>query len=392
MPLFRLLKFVSALAVAAACVNPVLQAQTTGATFGDVIKLGYTPSDVVLDESRGRLYLVNSAANKVDVYNYSQKQVIGSIKVGTLPYAAAISPDSSYLYVTNNTNSTLSVIDLRGGIGNVSNSITLPAKPEGVEVGIDGRVLISTQGTGTNTATPQNVLLIYDPLQGGAVQSVSFPPTPTTPAVLAALTTARPTTTFRGKLLRTPDGRLIVGVNNLNTGGTNTLVYVYEVASGTVLRTRASVGQSTALSMSPDGSRFMAGFTMFDVATLSVIGQMDYRNAPYSQNTPFNATANYGGSIFSPDGSTLYAAYNTASGAPLPKPSASTLMIADPTNLAIKLGIKAPESIVAKIVSTSDGADVWASSESVLRAAPTRRPTPGSRVCRLMSCWPPTLN
>ena len=159
---------------------------------------------------------------------------------------------------------------------------------------------------------------------------------------------------------------MIVGVNNLNTGTTNTLVYVYEVASGTVLRTRASVGQSTSLSMSPDGSRFMAGFTMFDTGSLSVIGQMDYRNAPYAQSTAFNTTANYGGSIFSPDGSTLYAAYNTASGTPLPKPSASTLMVSDPTNLAIKLGIKAPESIVAKIVATADGASAWASSESGL--------------------------
>ena len=139
----RSLKFV---AVLVAAVSGRLCAQTTGATFGDVIKLGYTPSDVVLDESRGRLYLVNSAANRVDVYNYNQNAMMGSIKVGTLPFAAAMSMDSSFLYVTNNSNSTLSVIDLRGGIGSVSNSITLAAKPEGVEVGNDGRVLISTPG------------------------------------------------------------------------------------------------------------------------------------------------------------------------------------------------------------------------------------------------------
>ena len=28
--------------------------QSTGATFGDVIRLGGTPSDIVLDEARGR--------------------------------------------------------------------------------------------------------------------------------------------------------------------------------------------------------------------------------------------------------------------------------------------------------------------------------------------------
>lgn len=369
MPL-RLKTLSSSLAVTAALLflsaaaTGRLYAQTTGATFGDVIKLSGTPSDVVLDESRGRLYLVNSSANRVDVYNYANNVMLGSIKVGVLPFAAAMSMDSHYLYVTNNGSSSLTVIDLGQGIGQPTASVNLPAKPEGVEVGADGRALISTQGTGSTTA---NVLFIYDQTQATASQltAVTFPPPPTTPVTISPLTTTRPTTTFRGKLLRTPDGRLIVGVNNLNANQ-NTVTYVYEVSSGTVLRSRASVGQSTALSMSPDGSRFMAGFTMFDTATLSVIAQMDNRNAPFSFTTAFNTTANYGGSAFSADGSTLFAAYNVASGNPLPKPSASTLLVSDPTNLAIKLGIKVPESIVGKLVMTQDGTQAWASSESGL--------------------------
>jgi len=127
MPLFRLLKFVAFLTFGVGCVH----AQTTGATFGDVIKVGATPSDVVLDESRGRLYLVNSAANRVDVYSYTQNQMLGSIKVGTLPFAAAMSMDNAHLYVTNNTSSTLSVIDLGGGIGNLSASVALPLNRQG---------------------------------------------------------------------------------------------------------------------------------------------------------------------------------------------------------------------------------------------------------------------
>jgi hypothetical protein len=43
---------------------PAALAQTGGATFGDVVRLGGTPSDVVLDETRGRLYLVRQAANR----------------------------------------------------------------------------------------------------------------------------------------------------------------------------------------------------------------------------------------------------------------------------------------------------------------------------------------
>src|SRR5437667_7633247 len=76
--------------------------QTTGATFGDVIRLGGTPSDIVLDEARGRLYLVNSNTGQVDIYSYANKTQIGSIRVGSTPVAAAISMDGARLYVSNN--------------------------------------------------------------------------------------------------------------------------------------------------------------------------------------------------------------------------------------------------------------------------------------------------
>jgi len=43
--------------------------QTIGAAFGEVVQLGYTPSDIILDESRQCLYLVNTNANRVDTEN-----------------------------------------------------------------------------------------------------------------------------------------------------------------------------------------------------------------------------------------------------------------------------------------------------------------------------------
>ena len=69
------------------------EAQTTGATFGDVIRLGGTPSDIVLDESRQQLYLVNENSNQVNIYDYVSNMIVSSITVGTQPVAAAISQD-----------------------------------------------------------------------------------------------------------------------------------------------------------------------------------------------------------------------------------------------------------------------------------------------------------
>jgi hypothetical protein len=132
-----------------------------------------------------------------------------------------------------------------------------------------------------------------------------------------------------------------------------------------VLRNRTVAGASSVLSMAPDGSRFMAGMAMYDITTLNVIAQENNANAPFPFTGAFNTQQNVGGSVFSPDGTTLYAAFNTAANTtPAPPPLATTLLVNDPSNLAIRLGIRLPESIVAKIVMRSDGTEAWGASDS----------------------------
>jgi hypothetical protein len=277
--------------------------------------------------------------------------------------------DNNFLYVANGTALTLSVINLQ--MMAVTQTVTLPATPQGVEVGADGRALVSTVGTGTSTAAV-NTLLIYDQTQptGSPNQliAVATPPTPTTPSPLPSQTLAKPDTTFTGKLIRTPNGQYIVGLTNpatnVCTGSTTatgcTYLFVYEVSSGTILRSRNVNGQSTVLSMSPDGSRFMAGYTLYDVATLSVLAQMNNANAPFTYSAAYSVRQNVGGSVFSSDGKTIYGAFNVAAFTTPPPPSnSSTLMLSDSTSLGIQLGIKLPESIVAKMVRTADGTKIW---------------------------------
>ncbi len=347
-----------------------VSAQSTGATFGDIIALGNTPSDIVLDELRGYLYLVQNASNRVDIFDYNQQKVVGSIAVGVTPLAAAMSMDSAWLYVTNNGSSSLSVIDLSSQ--KVAQTVLLPSKPQGVEVGADGRALISMAGTGIVGGVPQGTLSVFDRTASQSQQllAVTVPALPSTPAPLPTTTlSSRPVTTFNGKLIRTPDGNHIVGV--IPPTNATTYIFVYEVASGIVLVNRTVAGASSVLSMSPDGSRFMAGSTMYDINTLQVIGTYNTANAPFNFFGSFNTAQNIGGSSFSPDGTTLYSAFNVAPFAqPATRPQASTLLVTDPSNLAIKLGIKLPESIVAKMVMTADGSQAWGMSESGLMHLP----------------------
>lgn len=330
------------------------------ATFGDVVRLGTTPSDIVLDESRQRVYLVNASANSLQVWDYNQQTLLGSIAVGTRPLAAAMSMDNSTLYVTNHDSSTLSVISLGSGIGAVVNTVSLPAQPEGVAVGLDGRAVICTDGSSATSTV--NTLLIFDGTQASSQQvlAVQFPPAAVTPPSLTAPTFPRPTTQFNGKLQTTPDGKYIIGVSSI-TNNTATVVYQYEVDSGTILESRTVTGQSSIMAMAPDGASFMAGFTLYGTANLNVIAQQNIANAPFPMTGAFSTTTNLGGSAFTADGKTLYSAFNNSATTAL---SASTLLVSDPRTLAISLGINLPESVLSKIVITADGSQAWALSSS----------------------------
>ena len=187
----------SAFLILLAMTSQFASGQTTSATFGEVIRLGMTPSDIVLDESRGRLYLVNQNANRIEIWDYIAKQRAGTIPTGRGPLAAAISMDNAFLYVTNagtaaTPDATLTVISLANN--SVVATVPLPARPQGVEVGADGRALICTLGTGANNAA--NTLLIYDRQQASQqVFAVPVPPAPTSPAQLGTTLLSRPQTT-----------------------------------------------------------------------------------------------------------------------------------------------------------------------------------------------------
>ena len=373
----RTWRLATLLAVFLAALNPLAAQVTlsTGAVFGDAVSLGGPPSDLVLDEYRGRVYAVSSGADRVNIYDYVNNAVTGSILVGSAPSSASLSMDARYLYVTNTGSTTLSVIDL--AMDRVIQTISLPAKPEGVEAGFDGRVLITTQGSGTQNA--QNTLLIFDPtLQAGQqIIAVNSPPPINTPNPLPAVFIGRPSTPFPGRLIRTPDGQFIIGMVAINqtTTSAQTTLFVYEAAYGTVLRNRTVTGQSTVLSISPDGSRFMAGSTLYDTATLAVIAQVNSANFPFvisstNTNPAIQINFNFGGSFFSPDGADIYASFNVGANSATVRPVSNYLLTGSSRNLGMRLGLRLQESIVGKMVGPSSGAELFAASESGLVRLP----------------------
>ena len=346
------------------------------ATLGTVINITGGASDLVLDDTRGLLYLVRPAPyNRIDIFSVTQRRVLSSVLTDALPLAAALSRDGNVLYVTCHDGSSLNIVDTRANPPAVVQKVSLPAKPEGVAVGADGRVLITTIGSGAGNLL--NTLLIYDPSITDTARTLLTVPVatpPPLPPVLPPLA-GRVFLANRSQLIATRNGARIIGVNGFNN--TQRVVFVYESASGSVIRSRIVNDTSTVLSVSPDGAKFMMGLRLFEAETLTVLAQQNAANAPFPLSVTvtaagftqvggqFNLQQNQGGSAFTPDGSRIFAAFNIAPVQnPPARPNVTQLLISDPDNLLIYDALQLPENLAGKMVAGADGSALYALSES----------------------------
>ncbi|MFN7921284.1 MAG: hypothetical protein U0Q16_14380 [Bryobacteraceae bacterium] len=338
-------------------------APAMAATFGTVVTVTGGATDLALDEARGRLYVVNNTQNRVDVYSTAQKRFLNPIAVGNQPLSVAMSRGGKKLYVTAYQGSSLDIVDLDAG--SLEKRVTLPAAPEGVAVGGDERVLITTVGSGTGNA--ENRLMLYDPNFNGTGDNpraiATTLPAPAAPQVPAP--SSRVFMSTRSNLAASANGQWIIGLNNPTAAARQ--LFVYEVGSASILRSRTLTSISNVLAVSGDGARFMAGLSLFDAGSLAIEAQQNTANAMHAfpNNTNFNTQQNQGGSVFAPDGSVLYSAFNVA---PVQNPAArantSMLMLSDPDNLLIKLTLQLPENLAGNMVISNDGATIYALSQS----------------------------
>ncbi|MBI2822107.1 MAG: hypothetical protein HYX74_07760 [Acidobacteria bacterium] len=335
------------------------------ANIGTVVPVVGQVTDVVYDEPRNLVYLANPPRNEVEIYSVDGGQLVGSFFTGLQPASLALSPDGNTLYAANIGSLTISAIDL-----NFQQRVAeyfVGSRPDSIAVGSDGKVVIlGTAG-----------LLRLDPVTG-VLFPVPISPPPTPPAGLPPIPASPTPAGFLAGLVATASGNLMIGLS------TNRL-FVYEVASGTVLRSRNVTGLRALLSASTDGSRFMAGPFLFDTQTLTILGRAGTVSATLT-----------GGSAFSVDGNAVYATFSTQppinplntnnpqhpGGAVIPgaiagrtsgRPTQAVLQILRSSSLAPELGLRLPEAITSKIISSSDGQNLFASSTSGLLVIPVGR-------------------
>src|SRR5262252_4817835 len=88
---------------------------SSAATFGTVVPHPQPLADLALDEARRRLYVVNTAANTIEVYSTTTNppRLTNTVKTDATPLAIALSKASGrYLYVACYGASSLQIVDL----------------------------------------------------------------------------------------------------------------------------------------------------------------------------------------------------------------------------------------------------------------------------------------
>jgi uncharacterized protein (TIGR03437 family) len=347
------------------CAAPCLSA-----TFGTVINHTTALSDLALDEARKRLYVLDPFLSEVEVYSTASRTPAPSsfvnLDTNCAPPSMALSRPATaggspqFLYVACYATSSIEVIDLTTLRKTLS--VTLPAAPQAIAVGADGRVLVSTNGTSAG----QNILTIYDPSPSAATSLSSVLITPGAPSI----PTVPPPNgvaflASHARLQPTADGKTIIGVHEF--ANNSRTVFVYDVAAATVLRSRTVPAITPILAISPDGLRFLSGPFLFDTQSLAIVAQQSAVNSPFQfvANANFNVQTNQGGAVFTPDGSALIAAYNILPNlSPTPQSNTSQLLINTPDNLRIQLGVQLAQNLSGKMVITADGGTIYALSQS----------------------------
>src|SRR5271165_5760568 len=193
-------------------------------TFGKVVAIGGQSSDLVLDESRGVLYIANFTANRIEVMSLSNDTIQTSINVAPQPSSMALSPDNRYLVITHFGNfaapappsNSLTVIDLTT---NGKQTFALGNPPLGVAFGIDGMALVVTTTDYLLFDPVLGTTQEIDTISGVVAKTLPVPPANFPPQITTASVTA------------SGNGLSIFGMG----GSTNTFTFTYDVTSRAVL-------------------------------------------------------------------------------------------------------------------------------------------------------------
>jgi uncharacterized protein (TIGR03437 family) len=335
------------------------------ATFGTVVPVRGTVSDIALDESRNRLYIADFSGYRIDVLNTSDLTLGTPLSVFKPPSAIALSPDNRYLVVghfdnftTSSTTGGFTIFDLQA---NTKQQVAIGSPVLSVAFGAGSQALIVTGTPPANTAGSSPTtgqFLLLDPatakttvLGVGIAQGIQLPvPFANFPADIVQATTGisgdRQTIVVFAE----------VGGSVGSPGGTSpaSVILAYRIGSAQVQMiniTSAPPLGPVAVSVNKDATALLAGWLLFDGRGLSQF--------PYPVGT-FRG----GGHAWDYSRNIAYADIPVAAG------ESPVMHVVDTDNLAVRERIQLPQMMAGRSILSRDLNTLYAISDSGVMVLP----------------------
>lgn len=349
-------------------------APVAAASFGTVVPITGHASDIALDEARGKLYIANFTANRIDVMSTADNVVHTSINIGAQPGSVTLSRDGRFLLVTNYANpastapntSMVTVVDMTTSARQTF-STGDPAL---------GAAFFSQGNQELALLVTTTTMYIFDPVSG-ALQTVT--PFASLAKTLPAAPATFPGQIIEGALATAADHVHVWGVLSAGGGGAQGL-FVYDATTGRL----SADGWITSPPLVPritpaaDGSWAMIGWAAYAHSTClpgpNFMVRSRYPNPVSSANVTGHALDSKNNILYAqiPDATTPTnppytptAPAGTASPAKLP-----ALSIMDADNLTVRDKLSLPENLTGRALLTSDGNTMYAVSDSGITVLP----------------------
>ena len=338
-----------------------MTAQGGAPTFGSVVEIGGSASDIALDESSGLLYIANFGAHVIDVMSTGSNTIQSSINVVPWPGAIALSPDARYLLVAHYCNgqtvppceNAITSIHLADGFQKV---YSLDSPPLGVAFLGSGQALVVTT---TN-------FLLFDPATGQNTLVAAIPN--------IALTLPVPLATFPGQILQaalasSADGTTIWGIASAGAAA----AFVFQYTGGVISAAAYTATPPTLprVTSSADGSYAMVGYTLLGIRGFPYV-KGRYPDIILSTNITGNAIDSAHGIVYAqfPDKNQPAGPATSSSGSAATTPLPAAMLIMDSDNLTFRDRISIPEDMVGRAVLNSAATVLYAVSESGVMVLP----------------------
>jgi uncharacterized protein (TIGR03437 family) len=340
------------------------------ASFGTVVPIGGTPSDIALDESRGLLYIADFGGNRVDVMSLADNTIQTSMNVAAHPGSIALSPDAQYLLTTHYNNfttgaSAANVITIIHLADHTQRTLATGNPPLGVTFIATGQAVVVTSTD----------ILLLDPASG-AMQEVTPIKNLVTLVDMPVEIPNFPGQVTQTALSTSADGWVVWGILD---GGTGTqAIFRFNARQGGFLPSFTAAVWITSptllprVSPSSDGNYAMIGWSLYD-SQLHIAGR--YPNAIDSKNITGHAYDSKNGIIYAqiPDSSQPIGPPLASSSQPAATGSSTSLpalLVMDADNLTFRERLTLSENLVGRAVLNSDDTMLYAISESGVTVLP----------------------